>query len=61
LLSIAPDPSPMKRKRVAREDDYEVVNGKTPRKEKTTDIVANKPRQPGRKKCVYICILYYSY
>jgi inhibitor of growth protein 3 len=52
ILSIAPDPSPVKRKRAAREDEYEVINGKTPRKEKAIDIIPHKPRHGGRKKFV---------
>lgn len=54
LLSIAPDPSPVKRKRVAREDEFEVINGKTPRKEKAIDVSTQKPRHGGRKKCVFL-------
>jgi inhibitor of growth protein 3 len=60
LLSIAPDPSPVKRKRVVREEEFEIVNGKTPRKEKAADVSAHKPRHGGRKKYVYSAVLRYN-
>lgn len=53
LLSAAPDPSPVKRRRV--QEDYEIVAAKgTPRKDKVAEVVAqNKSRSNGsRKKCV---------
>lgn len=52
MLSIQPEPSPAKRKRVAREEEYEIINAKTPRKEKTVDVATHKPRHGGRKKYV---------
>ncbi|KAJ7116833.1 hypothetical protein C8R43DRAFT_960857 [Mycena crocata] len=46
LLVSAPDPSPMKRKRLARDDDD---HGRTPRKERLVETVP-RPRNGGRKK-----------
>lgn len=48
LLS-APDPSPAKRKRVARDDDTDVLPVRSPRKEKVADM-APKPRNGARAK-----------
>ncbi|KAJ6623050.1 hypothetical protein B0H10DRAFT_2162573 [Mycena sp. CBHHK59/15] len=47
LLVSAPDPSPAKRKRVTRDDDLD--HGRSPRKERVTEVVS-RPRNGGRKK-----------
>lgn len=51
LLSIATEASPVKRKRVVREDEYEINATKAPRKERTADVSVSKPRPGARKKC----------
>lgn len=53
IMSVPAEPSPNKRKRPHREDEYEIIGGKTPRKEKLTDL-SHKPRHGGgRKKYVH--------
>ncbi|KAJ6601440.1 hypothetical protein DFH09DRAFT_1127848 [Mycena vulgaris] len=47
LLLSAPDATPVKRKRAVREDDLD--HGRTPRKERITEVVP-RPRNGGRKK-----------
>lgn len=61
MLSIAPEPSPVKRKRVVREEEYEVANGKTPRKDKAMDISSHKARNGGRKRFAHYIFLVNPY
>ncbi|KAF7971505.1 hypothetical protein HWV62_20886 [Athelia sp. TMB] len=49
LLSVAPDPSPVKRRRV--QEDYEIVASKTPKKDKVAEVAAqNRNRNNGTRK-----------
>ena len=48
-MSVPTEPSPNKRKRPHREDEYEIIGGKPPRKEKVTDL-PQKPRHGGGRK-----------
>jgi inhibitor of growth protein 3 len=44
------DPSPSKRKRVAREDDLDVGGGKSPRKERNGDVAVQRSRNGTRSR-----------
>ncbi|KAH7930466.1 hypothetical protein BV22DRAFT_1000766 [Leucogyrophana mollusca] len=49
LQGVNQDFSPAKRKRVNREDDLDVGGGKSPRKEKTGDVAAQRSRNGARR------------
>lgn len=53
IMSVPTELSPNKRKRSHREDEYEIIGGKPPRKDKVTDL-SQKPRHGGGRK-KYVC------
>ncbi|KAH7886223.1 hypothetical protein F5I97DRAFT_1878570 [Phlebopus sp. FC_14] len=50
IMTTAQDVSPAKRKRIHRDDDIDVVGGKSPRKEKTGEAGASRSRNGARSR-----------